>query len=155
MAGQRSYAKSGTNVYQREALTKTCVNKFVNLVKRLYIQEKITIIRPSQSIAAHHSAVLSKLKTIFGRIRLNLHCENCRRRYLVQTHSDNCPTCGGSLTHSDHYEYKGLGHADIEHAYFAKYGGASIFYSTDKSFDDLSVNRDFSGLVTFVVLENK
>lgn len=155
VAARSSYVGNGTNISQRESLTKNYVNKFVKLVERLSAQEKIIIIRPNQSITAHHSAVLSKLKIIFGRIRLNLHCSNCERRYLVQKHSDNCPACGGSLTYSDCYEYRGLGHADIEHAYFAKYGGASIFYSTDKSFDDLSDNQDFSGLVTFVVLGNK
>ena len=155
VAGRISSTGSGTSVSQRETLTRNCVNKFVKLIDSLTIQKKIIIIRPNQSITAHHSAVLSKLKTIFGRIRLNLHCANCERRHLVQTHSDNCPACSGPLTPSNRYEYKGLGHADIEHAYFARYGRALTFYSTDKSFDDLSGDQDFTGLVTFVVLGNR
>ena len=155
VASGSSSTGSSTNAAQRETLTRNYVNEFVKLIERLSAQEKIIIMRPSQSIVAHHSAVLSKLKTIFGQIKLNLYCANCKRRQPVQKHSDSCPACGGSLTPSNCYEYKGLGHADIEHAYFARYGGASTFYSTDQSFDDLSGDLDFSGLVTFIVLGNK
>ena len=155
MVGKSSSAGSSANASQREALARNYVNKFVKLIDNLSDQEKITIIRPNLSITAHHSTVLNKLKTIFGWVKLSLHCANCKRRHLVQKHSDKCPVCGGYLTPSSRYKYKGLGHADIEHAYFARYGGASTFYSTDKSFDDLSGDRDFSGLVTFVVLGSK
>lgn len=148
-------AESGRTISQRETLARNCVNKFVKFVGSLSIQKKIIIVRPTQSIATHHLAVLNKLKTIFGRVDLNLYCTNCQRRYLVQRHSDNCPSCGGSLTYSNRYEYRGLSHADIAHAYFARYGGASLFYSTDKSFDDLSDDPDFLGSIAFTVLKNK
>ena len=148
-------AGSGRTISQREALARNCANRFVEFVGSLSAQKKIIIVRPTQNIATHQLAVLNKLKTIFGRVDLNLHCTNCQRRYLVQKHSDRCPTCGGSLTHSNRYEYKGLSHADIAHAYFARYGGASLFYSTDKSFDDLSDDPDFLGSIAFTVLRNK
>ena len=37
-----------------------------------------------------------------------------------------------------------LGHADVEHAYLADYGGASEFHTTDMSFVELRGDLDFS-----------
>lgn len=45
--------------------------------------------------------------------------------------------------------YKVLGHADIEHAYLADYGGAREFHTTDLSFRDLDGDPDFA--VKFVI----
>ena len=45
--------------------------------------------------------------------------------------------------------YRALGHADIEHAYLADYGGAREFHTTDLSFRDLDGDPDFG--VKFVV----
>lgn len=47
--------------------------------------------------------------------------------------------------------YKALGHADVEHAYLAGYGGASQFHTVDRSFRDLADDPDFG--VAFVVHE--
>jgi len=44
------------------------------------------------------------------------------------------------------YRYKALGHADIEHAYFALYSSAVLFYSTDTSFEDLRNDSDFGSM---------
>lgn len=46
-------------------------------------------------------------------------------------------------------EYRALGHADVEHAYLADYGGALEFHTLDRSFDVLSNDPDFG--VKFVV----
>lgn len=46
-------------------------------------------------------------------------------------------------------EYRALGHADIEHAYLADYGGAREFHTMDLSFRDLDGDPDFA--VKFVV----
>lgn len=46
-------------------------------------------------------------------------------------------------------QYRALGHADIEHAYLADYGGAREFHTMDLSFRDLDGDPDFD--VKFVV----
>ena len=49
-------------------------------------------------------------------------------------------------------DYRELGHADIEHAYLADYGGALEFHTKDRSFKDLDLDPDFT--VKFVVHES-
>ena len=46
-------------------------------------------------------------------------------------------------------EYRALGHADVEHAYLADYGGALELHTLDLSFNDLSKDPDFA--VKFIV----
>lgn len=44
------------------------------------------------------------------------------------------------------YLYKGLGHADFEHAFIALSYDVPEFYSTDRSFEDLNGDPDFAGV---------
>ena len=67
-------------------------------------------------------------------------------RYDVQHTINRCPKCKNTLAENTQYKYKGLGHSDIEHAYFAVYARVSTFYSTDKSFNALADDSDFSSM---------
>ena len=49
-------------------------------------------------------------------------------------------------------KYQDLGHADVEHAYLADYGGASEFHTLDLGFRALNGDPDFA--VKFVVHES-
>ena len=76
-------------------------------------------------------------------------------RTVIDTISSySCPT----LTPWNRYEYKGLNYTGIAHAYFAKYGEASLFYFilfyfTDKSFHGLEFDPDIS-IVIIIAIED-
>ena len=101
------------------------INKKVdNFIKSVYTMAKdgkILIPKPSLSIAAHHSMVLGKSKSYFGYLRTVSTCSQCKtKRARRRSAQDVCIHCNraNSLTHR--YDYKGLGHADLEHIFFAR-----------------------------------
>ena len=96
---------------------------------------------------------MNKLYKHIGEAMLDLHCNTCGRKYSVPKVSP-CPGCGNPLTPNNNYRYRGLGSADIEHAYFAIYEGASTFYTTDQSFNALRKDPDFNS-INFKIIRGK
>lgn len=129
------------------------VNDFVQLITSLQNSHRLIMADCGKDIGEHYSSVLGKLSRHFGEAMLDLHCNACGRKYPVPSKSSPCPGCGNPLTPSNNYRYRGLGSADIEHAYFAIYGGASTFYTTDQSFDALKMDPDFD-LINFKIIKN-
>ena len=131
-------------------LAKSKVDEFTRIIRKFSKQNKIAIVVLDKTIAEYYSVVLDKLKTYYGKIGFEPFCNICQRSYFVQNKSNLCPSCNGNLGSLGKRRYRGLGPADIEHAYFAHFNDVSTFYSTDKSFSDLSNDSDF-GSITFVM----
>ena len=131
-------------------LAKSKVDEFIRIIHKFSKQNKIVIAVLDKTIAEHYSVVLDKLKTYYGEVGFKPFCKICDRHYFVRNTSGLCPSCNGNLGSFGKRCYRGLGHVDIEHAYFAYHSGVSTFYSTDKSFSDLSDDPDFSS-ITFVM----
>ena len=110
-------------------------------------KKQILILKPNTSIAIHYSTVLSKLRKYFGYVRTISICSYCKRRLVSKSSTNICPNCNHTTADSIHkYSYKGLGHADLEHAFFAKSQNVSEFFSSDRSFKDLNKDITFKNM---------
>lgn len=137
-----------------QATAKKRVNDFIRLITSLQNSHRLIMADYDKGIREHYSAVLNKLSRHFGDAMLDLHCNACGRKYPVLSKASPCPDCGSPLTPNNNYRYRGLGSADIEHAYFAIYGRASTFYTTDQSFDALRKDPDFNS-INFKIIGSK
>lgn len=137
----------------KNTIVNVATNKFVETVKELSKRRKILITRPPITIAEHHATVLKKIKNYFGYIRPISCCPYCSKGRVNRNSKNECPVCHKEHESIKKYEYKGLGHADMEHAFFAKRSGAPVFYTTDKPFENLNGDGDFSPL-QFIILQN-
>lgn len=151
---ERQPVRSDANSLESESLAEKRSDDFIKLVKRLAEQKKIVITRPTKNVTAYNAAVLKKLRTLSGYVKLERQCKNCQRPYLARSSSSPCPLCGRTGTAARKYKYRGLGHVDVEHAYLAVYSRASTFYSTDKAFASLAYDPDFN-TINFVQLEGR
>ncbi len=120
-----------TSIHQKTNVINETVNQFIEWIDSLAKQQKIVFAETDKNILDHYSIIFKKLRNYFGN--------------LIPPSPDNAS--------SKKFEYKGLNHNDIEHAYFAMYSKAPTFYSTDKSFSDLLQDPDFSS-ITFNILEH-
>lgn len=127
--------------------------RFAETITELSKQKKIMILRPSITISEHHSSVLKKIKNYFGYIITVSYCPYCKKGRVDHHLKNECPACQKEQDSIKKYKYKGLGHADIEHAFLAKNSGAPLFYTTDKSFYNLNDDKDFTSL-KFIILPN-
>ena len=130
---------------------KSQIKEFIRRINELSKQQKIIIPRPSTKISEHHSTALKKLNNYFGRIRPMAICPYCEKGYVGRDAENKCPSCGNNHNSINKYQYKGLGHADIEHAYLARSSNAPLFYSTDTSFSELNGDPDF-GSMSFKII---
>ena len=135
----------------RQTSAKILSEEFTQRISELGKQEKIIVASPELGITKHHQIVLRKLQNCIGYVRTVSACPYCRGGRVSSCSEIKCPSCSGSFKPIERYQYKALGHADLEHAYLAKYAGASLFYSTDKSFRDLIGNPDFDS-ITFKII---
>lgn len=137
-----------------QATAKRRVNDFIRLITSLQNSHRLIMADYDKGIREHYGAVLDKLSRHFGEAMLDLHCSACGRKYPVPSKASPCPGCGNLLTPNNNYRYRGLGSADIEHAYFAIYGEASTFYTTDQSFNALRKDPDFNS-IDFKIIRSK
>ena len=126
-------------------------SKFVSVLVRLSEEQKIIIARPDRKIHEHHHTVMKKMRRYFGRVRTVNICPYCEKGRVGREDRNVCPSCKSSRKPLSRHQYKALGHADIEHAYFASYSSVPLFYSTDRSFLDLKNDSDF-GRMAFRVI---
>lgn len=117
--------------------------EFVKKINKYAKERKILIIKPYESVSKHQSTILQKLRSYFGYIRVMSTCPSCKDGVIPRDSNVECPKCGKSIDPVKKYQYKGLGYVDLEHAYLAKYGNASTFYTSDTSFKSLNHDEYF------------
>ena len=127
------------------------IKDFMRIINEFSKQKKILLIRPRETITDHHSKVLKKIRNYFGYIRPMSICPYCIKAYVDRKSTNECPSCGKSLDSVKEYQYKGLGHADLEHAFLAKQSSSPVFYSSDTSFGDLKGDPDFGSLIFEII----
>ena len=120
------------------------VKKFMSKMKKLAEKQKIIIVGSNKTVDYHHHTTLGKLNDYFGYVRPVSICPYCKKGRVGREKQNTCPSCNSSPGSVNKYQYKALGHADIEHAYFARYNSVSIFCSADTSFHGLKNDPDFS-----------
>ena len=120
---------------------------FVKIIGRFVRQGKAVFVNSGESVEAHHSLLLEKLASLTGYARRESYCKKCKKTYQVRNHADACPLCDTANKINKKYKYRGLGHVDPEHVYFAIQGRASTFYTRDKGFLALELDPDFNSIV--------
>ena len=135
----------GADASAKEALVEERSKKFIDFITELSGRKKIMIVMPEESVAKHHSAILKKLRSLSGYVKLEFYCKECREQYPIHGSTSACRVCGSNIR-DRRYKYRGLGHADIEHAYLAVHSRASKLYSTDKGFTALADDPDFASV---------
>ena len=129
------------------------VVEFISIIDTLSKEQKIIIARSGQKIHEHHHTVMKKMVGYFGHVRTVSVCPSCKKRWAGRESQNNCPSCKSGHRLPSKYQYKALGHADMEHAYLARCSSVPLFYSTDKSFGDLRNDSDF-GQTIFKIIPN-
>lgn len=127
----------------KEGIIKDRVRYSIRFVKKFISQRKMKFVSPTKNVPKP-LAILQKTRSLSKYVQLELYCKNYRRRYPVQGHGTSCPSCKSSMQKK--YQYRGLGHVDLEHAYLAVYNNASMFYSTGKGFAALVDDPDFASI---------
>jgi len=127
----------------KASLVNAKTGEFGKKIHRYARERKVLIMRPRESISGHHGAILQKLQRYFGHIRVTYTCPNCRSRTVPGYPHAGCPGCGKSVDPVKRYRYRGLGYVDLEHAYLAKCGNVSTFYTSDTSFKSLNQDEHF------------
>ena len=122
------------------------INNFIKSVYTMAKDGKILIPKPNLSIAAHHSMVLGKSRNYFGYLRTISTCSRCKKRRAGRKVQDICKHCNHANNLTHRYDYKGLGHADLEHVFFARSNRVKEFHSADKSFTGLTEDSDFKSI---------
>lgn len=139
-------AREGITASKIESVAKKITSSFNNKIGRFERQRKGIFVSPMESVAMHHSVLHAKLAALTGYAKFAWYCKKCQRTHLAHTHNSACPACD-AVNPTKKYRYKGLGHADLEHVFFAIHGRASAFYTLDWGFDVLKHDPDFSSIV--------
>ena len=120
------------------------VKKFMSKMKKLADKQKVILVGSNKTVDYHHNTTLKKLTGYFGYVRPVSICPYCKTGRVGRKRQNTCPSCNNSPRSVNGYQYKALGHADIEHAYFARYDFVQVFCSADTSFQGLANDPDFS-----------
>ena len=129
------FGGSGRDEYNKNISTaKTLVRGFMSEIYKLSEEKKIIIaIHDKTTLHHHHRTTMKKLNSYFGYVRTVSVCPYCEQGRVGRRGNNACPSCNANHKPISKYQYKALGHADIEHAYLATYSSVSLFYSTDTS----------------------
>ena len=146
IAQNSPYDNRNTNKHDIQTQINKTVQQFLNSVRIMVEDGHVIILNPSASVASHHNRVLQKSVKYFGYLRIIGICPYCENGWVGRHASNTCGHCGHTKNSIKKYNYKGLGHADLEHAFFALSGHATEFYSADKSFMDLKNDSDFDNI---------
>lgn len=131
----------------------TTIREFVRYIVKLSKEKKIIVPRSSKNITDHHKEVLEKMQNYFGYVRIRNECTICGKGTVKRNDQPKCPNCQHEIEKIQRYQYKGLGHADLEHAFLAKNSNSKKFFSSDKSFKDLVSDSSFS-TIDFKIISN-
>ncbi len=94
------------------------VVEFISIIDTLSKEQKIIIARSGQKIHEHHHTVMKKMVGYFGHVRTVSMCPNCKKRWAGRESQINCPSCKSGHRLLSKYQYKALGHADMEQGLF-------------------------------------
>ena len=121
-------------------------NTFLSRMAAMGKKRHVLLIQPNINLADHHNRILDQTTNYFGQLITISICPHCKKGRIRQNEQNQCPYCNMSLYSIKQYSYKGLGHADWEHAYFALSNKVKEFYSADKSFQHLRSNPEFNNI---------
>ena len=127
------------------------VQYFLNRVYTMANDRKILLVKPNVSIETHHARVLKKSIDYFGYLRPISICPYCKNGWVGRQAQNVCMHCSHAESSIKKYHYKGLGHADLEHAFFALSNRVKEFHSADKSFNDLKRDSDFKNISFYII----
>lgn len=144
---QKQPTSEGMTSSKIESMVDEITMDFIKIIGKLVRQGKAVFVNSEESIKVHHSLLLEKLASLTGYARRECYCKKCKKTYQVRNHTDPCPLCGTTNKINKKYKYRGLGHVDLEHVYFAIQGRASVFCTRDKGFLALKLDPDFSLIV--------
>lgn len=122
------------------------INNFIKSVYTMANDKKILMPKPNISVTTHHSRVLEKSRSYFGYLRTISTCSRCKRRRAERSAQGICERCNHANNLTHRYDYRGLGHADLEHVFFARSNRVKEFHSADKSFTGLTEDSDFKSI---------
>lgn len=118
--------------------------KFMRQIRTLASRGQAILVKPNIGLTEHHVRVLRELVRRFGPIKAFSRCSSCGNKLSSESLSKVCPKCKAGLTQTQ-LEYRGLGHADLEHALLARLYNVKTFYSGDRSFKQLNSDSTFRG----------
>lgn len=121
----------------------TAIGRFVRAVATMIDDGRVLLYGPTISVRDYHAKVLDKLTGYFGYVRSVSICPHCKSGWVYRNKKNACTHCGQHLDSIHRYDYKGLGHADMEHVFLAQSYSVPEFYSGDRSFEDLRGDPDF------------
>ena len=104
------------------------INNFINSIYAMAKDGKILMPKPNLSVTTHHSRVLEKSRSYFGYLRTISTCSRCKKRRAQRSAQDICEHCNRANNLTHRYNYKGLGHADLEHVFFAHFSRVKEFH---------------------------
>ena len=96
-----------------ENYIKNVVDYFLSHLENMEAADLVKRTKPRRCISRHHERVLVKTLGYFGHVIVMYKCAKCNN--VVKTQECEC----GSNSFKEKLYYKGLGHADLEHAYLA------------------------------------
>ena len=146
---------SYSNLNNYEAIrnqTNTTIQTFIGSLYSMEQNGEIIWVHPNSSLDAHHERVLGKLISGHNRIRTISICPYCKDGRVERYAQNLCRHCNHSQQSIKKYNYKGLGHTDLEHAYIALSHNVKKFYSADRSFEDLENDSDFKSDICFCIV---
>lgn len=142
---QKQPTEGGMTPSGIESTVKEITDDFVKIIGRFERQGKAIRIN-KKNVAVDHPLLLTKLAALTGYARRECYCRKCKVSYTVRDNNTICPSCDRTNEMNKKYTYRGLGHLDLEHVYFAIHGHASIFYTRDKGFSTLKNDPDFNSI---------
>ena len=128
----------------KKPIVEGIIKDFVRAIREFSKDGKIIIPRLRTPLSEHHATILKKIRNYFGYVRVMGFCPYCEDGHVDRDSKNSCPSCGCNRDSIRKYNYKGLGHVDIEHAYLAKNTNTNTFYSTDTSFRNLQGDTEFN-----------
>ena len=116
---------------------------FTKPMEKMQRDGKVLMETPSIDNIELHNKILQKMKNYPGVTRTVDTCPKCGTQ-LNNNFKNTCKKCKNQIKPKQVYKYKGLGYADLMHAYTAHLLKVDILYSFDTGFKGLQTDKDFS-----------
>lgn len=128
--------------YARQA-TQPAVDRFAAVMKSLMEGNMATLPSYGMGVGDYHEEMAGWYGGYCGRFRQISVCRGCGSHFPWAGRGGACMSCGAAYEPSVRHRYGMLSPADMEHAYLARHGLASEFYTNDAAFDDLNGDPRF------------
>ena len=119
--------------------------KIMRQIHTLASRRQVILVKPNIGVTEYHVRVLCELVRRFGPIKTFSRCSSCGEKLSSESLIKICPKCKAGIIPAK-LEYRGRGHADLEHALLARRYNVKTFYSSDRAFKQLNDNRTFRGM---------